>query len=52
MPTNEPAGGFRPIEVSVGAQNPPAVSEVDFTPVSPPVPAPREAAPRGSKKED
>jgi hypothetical protein len=48
MPKNEP-DGFVPIEVEVGDQNPPAVSEVDFTPEAP---APVKPQPAASKKED
>lgn len=45
----DPADGFQPIEYEVGPQNPPAVSEVDFTPVEPAPAKPQRAA---SKKED
>jgi hypothetical protein len=40
--------GFQPIEVEIGYQNPPAVSEVDFTPAQP---APAKPHPAASQKE-
>lgn len=46
--------GWQPIEVVVGPQMPPAVSEVDFTPVPPKQDGPAPAKPQraASKKED
>ncbi|WP_426566381.1 hypothetical protein ACPPVT_07495 [Angustibacter sp. McL0619] len=49
MPKHTPSDEFQPIEVQIGEQTPPAVSEVDFTPAPPAIEKPHPAAP---KKED
>lgn len=41
MPASQEPDGFVPIEVVIGEQNPPVVSEVDFTPPAEPQPAKR-----------
>jgi len=54
-----PENGFQPIEVEIGEQNPPAVSEVDFSSPAPkparrahPAPAPKPQPAADQKKEN